>query len=170
MRQESVKYSVICPCSMENVLVMIRKRQTEKPCIKWASKEEKFLRITSSDVSVSSTKQKSTVLRFLIRQKPKMLEEGANLSWQSQQCPQNLKSNTFGHEHDYSRLKKVLMNLDCTSEKITQGGKTSAPSFAEISGGQGSDRTEADSYPTGPTDGGQCGSVSSSSSSSSSSS
>ena len=35
--------------------------------------------------------------------KAQMLEEGANLSWQSQQ---NLKSNMFGHESDYSRLKK----------------------------------------------------------------
>ena len=42
------------------------------------------------------------------------------------------------------------MNLDCTSEKITQGGKTSAPSFAEM--GPGPDQAEADNYPTGPQD------------------
>ena len=76
------------------------------------------------------------------RTKAQMLEEGADLSWQSQQ---NLKSNMFGHEQDYFRLKKVLINLDCTSEKIIQGGKTSAPSFAETSGG--SDRPETDYYP-----------------------
>ncbi len=79
------------------------------------------------------------------------------MSWQSQQ---DLKSNMFGHEDDYSRLKKALMNLDCTSEKITQGGKASAPSFAEM--GQGSDHTEADYYPTGPTDGSKSSSGSSS--------
>ena len=46
--------------------------------------------------------------------KAQMSEEGADLPWQSQQ---HLKSNMFGREEDHSRLKKVLMILDCTSGK-----------------------------------------------------
>ena len=52
--------------------------------------------------------------------KAQMQKEGANLSWQSQL---NLKSNAFGYDNDYFRLKKALTNLGGTSENITHSRK-----------------------------------------------